>query len=581
MNTAACDKLEDYFSPDVWQAVVSVCPELRRLVPESNEIRSENALARLEPGPKGHYGLSYTAAGKTLRLASAVDPEAEDRALVRKFNLDPSRGIVCFGLGLGYYLEELDRLMKPGAPIWVLEARPELAACALQRPQVRNLLKRPGFKLFVGPFQGLPWANDSPPVQQLWRPATARNFIDEYPEPIQNKSRASSRPKLFKRLLLFQGGYFLDRELQNAAAELGLETATWTFQRRLIGDGREFNDLLSLVKRFRPEMVLTVNHLGFDAEGLLEDVFTRLNLPVATWFVDSPVFILKDYRPGPLVSAFTWDSDYCGWLAQKGFGAVHYLPLAADNTFFSSSAAASAGALKVSFVGDSLTAATGKFLRKIFPLPDLLPDGFMASVDLAAESFLCGSELWPGPALLDPIVHKWALSFSGDRLNDLAALMTWRASRIKRLKTLAAFTPEKSLVVAGDEHWADLLKLPQGAWRPPIDYYAGLADFYRRSLINLNITSAQMKSGLNQRVFDVPACGAFLLSDDQGQLPGLFEPGREVTVYQDPAEAVSLSDWYEAHDGQRQEIAAAARKRVLSQHLYRHRLREMLELMPK
>lgn len=578
MSEAACNKLEEYFPPDIWQAVISACPDLSRLVPQGNEIRAESALARLEPGPKGRYGLSYAVAGRNLRLASVFDPEAEDRALVKKADFDPSCGVICFGLGLGYYLEELNRLLEPEAPIWVLEARPELAACALQRPQVRNLLKRPGFKLFVGPFQGSPWADDPPPTQQLWRPVTARHFADEYPVTFRNERRPALRPKLFQRLLLFQGGYFLDREIQNAAAELGLETAAWNFQRRLAGDGREFSDLLNLVKRFRPEMILTVNHLGFDAEGLLEDAFTRLNLPVATWFVDSPVFILKDYRPGPLVSAFTWDSDYRGWLEQKGFGAVHYLPLAADNTFFKPSAAVSAGAFKVSFVGDSLTEATEKYLKKIFPPTGLAPNDFMASVDLAAEKFLCDPTLLPGPELLNSIARKVNIYWSGERFNDLAALITWRASRIKRLKTLAAFNPQ-ILTVAGDEHWRELLKLPQGAWRPPVDYYAGLADFYRRSRVNLNITSGQMKSGLNQRVFDVPACGAFLLSDNQGQLPGLFEPGREALIYQDPDEAVSLSNWYKEHDRQREKIAAAAHKRVLARHLYRHRLREILELM--
>lgn len=371
----------------------------------------------------------------------------------------------------------------------------------------------------------------------------------------------------------------MDRELKNAADELGLESACWRFSRGEQGDGREFNELLELIKTFRPEMILTVNHLGFDVGGLLDDIFTRLELPVASWFVDSPPFILKDHRPGPLVRAFSWDRDYLGWLTEHGFRHAHYLPLAADSTVFRPVDNVDGCPRRVSFVGDSLTAATDKFLKKLgFLSPLDLPAGFLDQVDAASEKFLASLSFTPDQAELEKLGKKLSLALNDNALTDLAALLTWRASRLKRLKTLAAFQADV-LTVAGDPCWAGLLDPPPRELLPPLNYYDGLAAFYQNSLVNLNITSAQMKSGLNQRVFDVPACGAFLLNDDQRQLADMFEIGREAVVYHNLEEAVALAGWYERHDKARREIADAGCRRVRSQHLYRHRLAEVLKLM--
>ena len=61
---------------------------------------------------------------------------------------------------------------------------------------------------------------------------------------------------------------------------------------------------------------------------------------------------------------------------------------------------------------------------------------------------------------------------------------------------------------------------------PDVDYRSEIAQWYRRIKINLNITSCQMPTALNQRVFDVPACGGFILNDNQTDLKELFSPDR-------------------------------------------------------
>jgi len=538
---------------------------------------AEGAEAFLTPGPKGFAGLSLIQAGKTIHLTSALDPAAEDRALVERMKPAPQTGVLCLGLGLGYQLEELARRLAPEAPLWVMESRPELAACALLGRDLSALFKRPGFRLFVGPFAGQPWPEEeSPPSQILWRPATRRHFAPEYP--IRDQS-PSPRPRpAARRLLLFQSGYFLDKELHNAAEELGLNTSVWNFQRGSQASGDNFKELLALLKSFRPDLVLTVNHLGFDAEGLMDDLFTRLNLPVASWFVDSPAFILGSTRPSPLVRAFSWDRDYLETLRANGFQQVSYLPLASDPNFFRPSPGLKASR-PLAFVGDSMTTATAKYLGKL-GLEANGPEApaFLAAVDQLAEDFLNEPDLLPKPAGLKASAEKFNLPEGTEALNDLAALLTWRASRLWRLRVLSALPPG-DLTVAGDSHWRQLLNLPAKNLVRPLDYYRDLGPFYQSSQVNLNITSAQMKTGLNQRVFDVPAAGAFLLTDRREQLFELFEAEREVICYRDPEEARELADWYLKHPAAKDSIIRAARRRILGEHLYSHRLARLLKEM--
>ncbi len=536
------------------------------------------AAARLEMGPKGFYGLSHCQDGRTVRLASAVDPAAEDRALVERFDLKPGRGVLCLGLGLGYHLEELAGRLAPEEPLWVLESRPELAACALRHRDLSALFQRPGFRLFVGPFTDRPWGEgETPPDQALWRPATLRHFVDEYPM-AGRRPAARPRPAL-RRLLLVQSGYFLDRELQNAAGDLGLTTASWHFQRGLTASGDNFQELLDLLKKFRPELVLTVNHLGFDREGRLDDLFARLSLPAASWFVDSPAFILGDHRPGPAVAAFAWDRDYLPGLRERGFRRVHYLPLATDERFFHPAARPAAPTRAVTFVGDSLTAATVKYLAKLglgAEHPRL--SDFVDAADRLATDFLARPDLRPAPGPLERLAIDFDLAPGPERMDDLAALVTWRASRHWRQAVLSAVAPG-DLTVAGDRHWGPLLNLPPERLSPPLEYYTGLAPFYQSGQVNLNITSAQMKTGLNQRIFDVPAAGGFLLTDHREQLFEHFEPGREAVTYRDPAEARDLAAWHLRHPAIREAVTRAARRRIQDQHLYRHRLAEILNVM--
>lgn len=97
--------------------------------------------------------------------------------------------------------------------------------------------------------------------------------------------------------------------------------------------------------------------------------------------------------------------------------------------------------------------------------------------------------------------------------------------------------------------------------------------------MNVNATSYQMVSAVNQRVFDAAACGAFLVTDHQPDMDELFDRGRETVCYADAAQAKDQVAYYLKHPKDRHEIAQRARRRVLGEHTYVHRLTRMIAVM--
>ena len=90
-----------------------------------------------------------------------------------------------------------------------------------------------------------------------------------------------------------------------------------------------------------------------------------------------------------------------------------------------------------------------------------------------------------------------------------------------------------------------------------------------------------MKQGINQRVFDVPACAAFLLTDYRNQIEDMFRVGREVICYKHPDEIKDLTSFYLSNTSQRMEVVTRAHERVLKEHTYLHRVNNLIDKMKR
>jgi spore maturation protein CgeB len=113
-----------------------------------------------------------------------------------------------------------------------------------------------------------------------------------------------------------------------------------------------------------------------------------------------------------------------------------------------------------------------------------------------------------------------------------------------------------------------------------------IVKIFNASRININLHSSTYHKGINPfgdfinpRTFEIMACGGFQLADRRPALEGLFEAGEEIIVFDDLGDLRSKAAYYLADPEERHRIAERGRQRVLREHTYENRMKEMLEVI--
>jgi spore maturation protein CgeB len=100
--------------------------------------------------------------------------------------------------------------------------------------------------------------------------------------------------------------------------------------------------------------------------------------------------------------------------------------------------------------------------------------------------------------------------------------------------------------------------------------------------INLNITRrshATVPASATSRPFELAAAGAAIVSNPYAGIERWFEPGRELLVVSSADEALEAYRELLADPAQAEELGARARERVLDEHTFAHRARQLLDLI--
>jgi spore maturation protein CgeB len=364
------------------------------------------------------------------------------------------------------------------------------------------------------------------------------------------------------RVVIIDSGYLTVRECRNGLEKLGHRVFT-------IAPGPDFiKRLLNLLVEVRPDFLLAINHLGFDEEGKLTELLSDLKLPFASWYVDSPTYILYDggVNCSPYCAVFCWERSYLKPLEDMGFHSPAFLPLATDTEIFRLGESAVNGCFSspLAFVGDSMERARQKWEKKV-------PARVGKAIAAASCEHLLNDR---GGEMLESFNLSGGNAVDARSRMDMEAALTWRTTQDYRLRLAEALLP-LGLVIYGDPGWRRLI-VKKGTIRPQVDYFRELPQVYRGTTVNINCTSFQMRTAVNQRVFDVPACGGFLLSDRQEDMDSFFEVGKEAVCFRSVEEAVSLAAHYLGNEAERKRIAEAGRRRVLAEHTYDRRMAELV-----
>lgn len=520
---------------------------------------------------------------------------------------DPARHLpVLIGGGVGFALaalvERLEKAHGKNFPLAVVDKE-------------TAILEAGGLRERFAAYPNIRWITETAPgsaIRELtrWQQDNGDKALFQFSHPfylrldkafygaVREAAAASARFNLWEkaaypkfaagepRLLLLMSKYFLTGELVSACERLGIPHRLLQVPDGEMGHAEFVEQLLNAVLEFKPDCIVTINHLGVDREGILMSLLERLRLPLASWFVDNPHLVLAHYTDlvSPWAAIFTWDADNVASLKKLGFEHVFYMPLGTDATRFcppSKGKTLPAGhpwRADVSFVGNSMVHKVTARLDKLHLAPELAA----TYKDISAEFASCETRsveefLLTAHPELEPLYRNLGNALAQ---LDYEVLLTWESTLQYRLSCVQAILPFNPLIV-GDDGWLELLAGEKRPWRrhPEVTYYTDLPVLYPGSAINFNCTSKQMKGAVNQRVFDVPATGSFCLTDWREQIENLFEPGTEVICYHSPEEAEDMIRHYLANPAERKAVAEAARRRVLAEHTYEQRISSLVATM--
>ncbi len=322
-------------------------------------------------------------------------------------------------------------------------------------------------------------------------------------------------------------------------------------------------DLLST----QPEWILLINQSAGQLYEYLEckELQKPFHANKIVWYLDDPEFFIdRPFEPNEYV--FSFDETYLNGIKKHKPVKFGFWPLAADMD--------AAGeyddrfACDISFVGgvidqsarrEQLGPAMQEYVRAI--VDRKLQHREKTFNDLAVEH-----PIEPGKCIqIQPQVANY---------------LYWEANsqyRIKLLETLLDF----DLRIYGNDDWAIVLKNSPllERFHGPVDPVSELPNAFASAKINLNIHSIQCRGSLNQRDFNAPVAGGFLLSDWVPAASRYFLAEQEAVYFSDSDDLVRQVGYYLDRPEERKQIIANGARCVKQKHTYSHRVTELVRMI--
>jgi spore maturation protein CgeB len=291
-------------------------------------------------------------------------------------------------------------------------------------------------------------------------------------------------------------------------------------------------------------------------------------VPFRCWEIDPATDQVKPFQEQGDVHIFTYrQANVAHW--QKNGYPSSYLPLASNPDRRTPGTQQPRG---IAFVGTSMVQTAQSYLDRLVQL--LCSQGHEeASARTAIEQIL-----W---------TQSQAKSYVADALlvqqfpdlpttpDDPAMLLGEIAASRHRIQVIQKLA-DLNINVWGDAGWTQI-ELAGVNYQGPAGHFHQLNDIYRGTLINIDIGRIYQPDIVTMRVFDVMACGSFVLAAHCDALTELFHIGHEVDSWKTLEELHEKTTWYLEHRQQAQAMALRGREKILRQHNIRQRVAAMLK----
>ena len=315
------------------------------------------------------------------------------------------------------------------------------------------------------------------------------------------------------------------------------------------------------VQTIQPQAIFTINYLHGTAEFC-----ARHQVPFRCWEIDPATDQVRPFQAQGDVHIFTYrQANVADW--QKNGYPSSYLPLASNPDRRTPGTQQPRG---IAFVGTSMVQTAQSYWGRLVQLlgsrghDEVFARHSIEQILLkqsqtnhyVADGLLAAQ--FPGLPTAPDDPAMW--------LGEIAA----SRHRIQVVQQLA----DLDIDVWGDAGWAQMDQ-PGVHYQGPAGHFHQLNDIYRGSLINIDIGRIYQPDIVTMRVFDVLACGGFVLAAHCDALAELFEVGQEVDSWKTLAELHEKTTWYLNNPEKAKAIAARGREKLLSHHTIQKRIQTM------
>ncbi|QDV05999.1 hypothetical protein Poly30_15030 [Planctomycetes bacterium Poly30] len=485
--------------------------------------------------------------------------------------------VFVFGISLGEQVAHLLRT-RPKAKITVWDRDPYMVRLALTRQDYGASLRSGRLTLAIGAdlVDYLPKLDQ---CRVVLHPAFRGIYADEMR--LVSESVTGVAPNEGRRWIgLGMGGVVVSDIAESLRSE-GYSVFPLEIRRWKAAETTYALDKLKL------ERVITVN---FDQE--VAQACQDYGVPLVVWDVDPKT----DRTPVPPKSAknirvLTLRDGNVETLRAAGFTDVQHLPVGVDvekrRPMRLKPSEEERYASPVTFVGSSLIERARRFKRLFLQLHasfDCNGSETFEETDRRLESVLAAERSDYTTYITDKLVEESFGEFlrAAQRSGTPDDPQKWVAEIVasqKRIAYVSALADE-GIHVWGDAEWKRVASKNRGM------RYMGAAAFgheltlvYNGAGINVDVNRIYQPDVVQLRVFDVLACGGFLIAEHSNALADLFDVGTELESYRTLEELEEKVAHYRAHPDEAAAIAARGLAAVRARHTMRQRVKRLLAPM--
>ena len=382
-----------------------------------------------------------------------------------------------------------------------------------------------------------------------------------------------------KKALVYRWKAYNQRDVEEALQNAGIELTVFDLAYKSMDEDDVFEEkVVRLLREDSFDFVFSINYFT-----ILSNACERVGMPYISWLCDSRLLTMHNNSVFNACNRiFVFDRvDYAEF---RRLGAkVFYLPLAANVARMDRVRSGETRTAEISFVG-SMYAKKNEYDKCKGELTPYLQGYFDAA--LRAQTDVYGEDVI-GELLTDDIVLKLGACLSFEKAKEsfsslpLAFAVThlgFKLANIERTKLLTLLSGHFPVALYSDAPLPDAAGID---YRGTVDYWTQMPKVFYNSRINLNVTMRNIRTGLPLRMFDIMGCEGFLLTNYQAEIASLFEPGRDLAVYESFDDCLKKAGYYLEHEDERRTIAENGYRKICAHHTYDHRIAEMFEILKR